>query len=96
MSSIIYLFVGAVIGYIVGKRNKAAGVSFDEKQVEEKGRNLEKILVMVGAGRVTNNEVQQVLGVSDATVTRYLDELEKQGKIRQVGTTGNAVFYEKI
>ncbi|MBP9822030.1 MAG: winged helix-turn-helix domain-containing protein [Candidatus Pacebacteria bacterium] len=95
MSNIIYLVVGAVIGYMVGKRN-GTGVGFGEKQVEEKKKNLEKILVMVGAGRVTNNEVQQALGVSDATVTRYLDELEKQGKIRQVGTTGNAVFYEKI
>jgi len=33
--------------------------------------------------------------VSDATATRYLEELEKEGFIRQVGRTGRHVYYEK-
>ncbi len=28
--------------------------------------------------------------------TRYLDELEKEGRIRQVGQTGRYVYYEKV
>lgn len=43
--------------------------------------------------RVTNDEVQDLLNVSDATATRYLDELERQEKIKQVGETGKGVYY---
>ena len=49
-----------------------------------------------GQGRVANNDVEKALGVSDATATRYLDELEKQGLIRQVGKEGKYVYYEKV
>ena len=45
---------------------------------------------------VTNNHVEQMLGIPESTVTRYFDELEKAGKIRQVGKTGRDVFYEKV
>jgi len=55
---------------------------------------MEKILKYLRAkGKVTNNDIEKLLGVSDATATRYLDELEKEGKVRQIGTTGHAVFY---
>jgi hypothetical protein len=30
------------------------------------------------------------------TATRYLSQLEKEGKIKQVGKTGKSVFYSKI
>ena len=45
--------------------------------------------------KITNNDIETLLGVSDATATRYLDELEKQGKLRQKGQN-KGVFYEKI
>jgi len=38
----------------------------------------------------------ELLGVSDATVVRYMDELEKAGVIRQVGKTGVDAHYEKV
>lgn len=44
---------------------------------------------------VTNDEVEKLLHVSDATATRYLSELEKRGKLRQLGTTGRGVSYVK-
>ena len=44
---------------------------------------------------VTNDEVEKLLHVSDATATRYLSELEKRGKLKQVGTTGRGVSYVK-
>ena len=44
-------------------------------------------------GRIANNDVQILLGVSDATATNYLDELEKEGKIKQHGEIGRGVFY---
>ena len=42
---------------------------------------------------VTRNDVEKLLGVSDRTAGRYLDELEDEGKIKQVGTTGRGVYY---
>ena len=42
---------------------------------------------------MTNNDIEKLLGVSNATAERYLNELEKEGKIRQVGTTGQTVYY---
>ena len=45
---------------------------------------------------ITNNQVADFLHVSDATATRYLQVLENENKIRQVGKTGKGVKYEKI
>lgn len=39
---------------------------------------------------ITNDEVEKLLHVSDATATRYLAELEKRGKILQVETLAAA------
>ncbi len=46
-----------------------------------------------GQGKITNNEVQKLLRCSDATATRYLRELVKQGRLKMVGGRGGA-FYE--
>ncbi|MDO8550080.1 MAG: hypothetical protein Q7S39_08035 [Ignavibacteria bacterium] len=46
--------------------------------------------------QVTNDEVEKFLHVSDATATRYLSILEKEGKIKQNGKTGKGVSYSKI
>ena len=63
----------------------------------KKQKKLEKILEFLNTkDKITNDEVEKLLHVSDATATRYLSELEKQGKIRQVGKTGHAVSYTKI
>jgi len=44
---------------------------------------------------ITNDEVEKLLHVSDATASRYLHELVKRGKVNQVGTTGRGVTYTK-
>ncbi len=48
-----------------------------------------------GSGQVelSNSEIRKELGVSSRTAVRYLDELEEEGKIEQVGKTGSAVTY---
>jgi predicted HTH transcriptional regulator len=46
--------------------------------------------------KITNDEVEKFLHVSDATATRYLSELEKEGKIKQNGKTGKGVSYSRI
>lgn len=47
-------------------------------------------------GAITNNDVEALLGVSDATAERYLNELEKQGRIAQIGKTGRTVSYRPL
>ena len=64
---------------------------------DRKHKKLEKILQALNTkGKITNDEVEKLLHVSDATATRYLSALEKEGKIQQVGKTGKAVEYTRI
>ena len=64
---------------------------------DRKHKKLEKILeALTVKGKITNDEVEKLLHVSDATATRYLSALEKEGKIQQVGKTGKAVEYTRI
>jgi len=42
---------------------------------------------------VTSKNVKKFLGVSGATARKYLNSLEKEGKIRQVGERGEGVYY---
>lgn len=70
-----------------------------DKREENKRDGLRQILEALEqsqSGRVTNNDVEVLLGVSDATATRYLSELEQDGEVRQVGSTGKGVYYIKI
>ena len=62
-----------------------------------KGKKLDKIMVVLSKkSKISNDDVQKLLYVSDATATRYLNILEQQGKIKQIGRTGKSVFYSKI
>jgi Fic family protein len=102
---------GLILGSYFGRRRRHPPATFrvarrvgkmEEKNkreeiLENKEENLEKIRGLFGGGgRVVNNDVEKLLGVSDATATRYLDDLEKEKFIRQVGKTGGHVYYEKI
>jgi Winged helix-turn-helix DNA-binding len=63
----------------------------------KKKAKLEKILQVLNTkNKITNDEVQKLLRVSDATATRYLSALAKEGKIKQVGKTGTGVVYQKV
>lgn len=90
----IYLLTALVIGIGIGiyfAKRKNAHLS---EQSKKKSENKEKILSFLSENeKATNNDIEKLLGVSDATATRYLQELEKDDKINQVGETGHAVFY---
>ena len=59
-----------------------------------KRKRLDKIMEALALkDTITNDEVEKLLHVSDATATRHLSELEREGKIRQVGKTGRGVVY---
>jgi DeoR/GlpR family transcriptional regulator of sugar metabolism len=51
-----------------------------------KQARLEKVVVLAAEKRVvTNDDVQKLLRVSDATATRYLNELVRQGRLKRSG-----------
>ena len=62
-----------------------------------KRKKLDRVMsLFLQKSKITNDEVEKFLHVSDATATRYLSILEKENKIRQVGKTGHAVSYTRI
>jgi len=64
---------------------------------ERKRKKLDKIMTLFEANpQVTNKDIQKALRISSATATRYLDILERENRIKQVGSTGKSVFYTKI
>lgn len=104
--SIIIVLVGLVVGGIVwavkedmkSEKGMAKGNGgLDEYNKERQGeveKNKKKILEFLERkGKITNNEIQALVGVADATATRYMDELEAVGKVSQIGKTGTWVFY---
>ena len=77
------------------KENEAIGLIEKQEKIKKENRN--KILAyLIPRSKITNSEIEKLLQVSDATVTRYLDELEKEGRIRQIGRAGRSTHYEKI
>ena len=64
---------------------------------DHKRKKRDKIMQALNTkNKITNDEVEKLLHVSDATATRYLSALEKENKIKQVGKTGTGVVYSKI
>ena len=64
---------------------------------DRKRKKRDKImLALTTKSKITNDEVEKLLHVSDATATRYLSALEKEGKIKQVGKTGKSANYQKL
>ena len=62
-----------------------------------KRKKLDRVMsLFLQHSKITNDEVEKFLHVSDATATRYLSQLEKEGKIKQSGKTGKGVSYSRI
>ena len=77
--------------------SEKGGENLSQTQREEKAERKQKILgLLARQSSLTNNQIEELLGVSDATATRYMEELEQEGRVRQVGEKGRFVRYEKI
>src|SRR3989344_5719810 len=62
-----------------------------------KRKKLDRVMsLFLQQSKITNDEVEKFLHVSDATATRYLSQLEKEGRIKQNGRTGAGVSYSRI
>ena len=91
----LLLFLAILLGIALGiflARHRRGGLM--SQQTERKAKNKELILKYIQAnGKIQNNDAEKLVGVSNATAERYLNELEKEGKITQHGTIGKSVFY---
>lgn len=66
--------------------------ALDAIQFRKKAK-LDKIVAFAAQRRsIQNDDVQKLLRVSDATATRYLAELVKQGRLKMVGNPKNARY----
>ena len=90
---------------------EAGEPSLTNELIEEKQKNLEKARAFIAkkakenpgeiadashGARITNDDLQKELGCSDATIVRYLNDLESEGLIKQVGKTGKYTYYEVV
>ncbi len=96
---ILILVVGIILGGIFHFQKKESGLFLGKwkisKQTKEKEENKRKILEFLNTNlRIVNDDVEKLVRVSDATAERYLDELEKEGKINQIGKTGHYTYYQ--
>jgi Fic family protein len=103
MNYVVGFVVGAVVGAIVSAfafRPKRE-CSKDEQNTpaqDKRDENIDKLksIIVDTDKEISNDMIQSAVGVSDATATRYLDELEKQGIIKQLDKTGKYTRYEKL
>ncbi len=64
---------------------------------ERKRKKLDKVMTLFKKKpQITNKDIQKLLRISSATAVRYLDILEAEDCIKQVGNTGKSVFYTKV
>src|SRR3989344_4820042 len=85
-------------------RNRELLMKGHAKTQERKQKKLDRIMAMfeekkqdgsTSSPQATNNDVEKLLHVSDATATPYLSIPVKEGRVRRVGKTGAGVVYTK-
>lgn len=71
--------------------------NFNEKQIEIKNRNKDKVMKMFDKqSKISNKDVAKDLDISSTTSFRYLEELEQEGKIKQNNKFGRRVYYTEV
>lgn len=67
---------------------------YNQKLQDKKRLAKEKVLELFkNKAKVSHSQLAEVLNISRTTTVRYLDELEKEGKIKQIGKVGQKVYY---
>jgi len=103
---IITLFVGIGVGIIIGRaslgmegpRGQGSNLPQINRARQDRKEEGKKMILTLFKEKeqITNSDVERLLGVSDATATNYLEELEQEEKVRQEGATGKYVFYTSV
>ena len=99
LANIHYILLGVVIGIFLGSLIFRVRYSGQDKANRARRLRIEaaksKIVQHLKENKtIVNDEVQEILGISDATATRYLQELLEEGKIKRIGEEGRGVHYE--
>ncbi len=83
--------------WYLSKRKEEGGLEKYNEEVQAKKKEAQsKIMALFGSkDKICNSDVQKLLGISQSSATRYLDDLEAEGKIKQIGKIGQSVFYTK-
>jgi Fic family protein len=102
VSLLIGLVIGLCVGYFIGRRNVSKTLNLSETLINDaekiKSVNIAKIkdyLSNQTDNEIHNEDVRELLKVSDSTACRYLDDLETEGLIKQIGSDGPKVYYKK-
>jgi len=100
MKILLILLFGIALGFLMTwflRKNENDNQGIVKERLEQKEENRKKILqYLQGKEKVTNDDIEKMLNVSHTTAFRYLEELEKEGIIKQVGEIGRGVYYQKI
>lgn len=100
MQTLLLIIVGIIgVGVGMGLGHKRAAERLDnfinkERPFLKEKRKRMLLKHLKSHRKLTNDEAQRLLGVSDTTVVTYFDELEKEGSVTQVGDLGRGVYYE--
>lgn len=98
----VIIIMGVWVWYLVSKKKPAEvesddkeGIcSFSNEQAQEKEQNKKKIMELFREkGQLNNTDVRDAFSVSARTAVNYMDELERENKVKQVGKTGQNVIY---
>lgn len=66
-------------------------------KITSKRENKEKILALLAEkSELSNVDIRESLGISGRSAIRYMDELEREGKVERVGNTGRGVIPGRI
>jgi len=93
---IIILVVGIAIGAYFSEQKKGSAGGAGAGEDPEWAEKQTKILALFETkSQIKNDDVENLLGVSDATSTRYLQKLEDKKLIVQRGE-GKGTYYERL
>ncbi|HEX5797020.1 MAG TPA: DUF977 family protein [Candidatus Saccharimonadales bacterium] len=90
------LLVGLAIGISINNRQPAQKTKNSPADRVPDAADTKKIIgIFQKEDKISNNDVEKLLKISDATASRYLSRLEKRGLLQQHGR-GRGTFYTKI
>ncbi|HEY4497390.1 MAG TPA: hypothetical protein VJC20_01385 [Candidatus Paceibacterota bacterium] len=93
------LLIGLVVGFFIGAywHRPQSIQTINTGRSKHKEESLDKIMALFDRqDAITNNDIEHLLNVSDATATNYLNELETRGMIVQIGREGRGVTYKRV
>ena len=95
-SGIVVAVIGCILCCKFCCRKCVCEAPASSEDEAKKAENLKRAMEFIDrAGRFTNDDLQAHLKVSNTTVGRYLQDMERAGTIQQVGNTGKNVYYTK-